>query len=238
MSGIWAIVPVKALERGKSRLATRFTVAERRELSLAMLEDVLSAILQAQSIAGCVVVHSDAQVKSIAERLGLAELQETGAPADLNAALRQGLTWLDRLQPDGVLIIPADVPLVTASALEQLVRASSGARVLTICPSLDRTGTNALLVRPPSPFLPLYGIGSFQAHVEQAEVMGATLNVLDLPSIALDLDEPRDVEQFLDIDSDTRTRAVLARMNRPSLNGLSDVATVAQPMASPITPDS
>ena len=59
--------------------------------------------------------------------------------------------------------------------------------------SRKKEGTNALFVCPPDLIDFEYGIGSFEKHSKGALDAGARLEVCDLASLELDLDEPEDL---------------------------------------------
>jgi 2-phospho-L-lactate guanylyltransferase len=103
------------------------------------------------------------------------------------------------LQADGidaVLRIPLDLPLITTQDVETIIAADSESPSCVIVPSRDGTGTNALLRRPPTLFRSYFGPGSFEKHVAESHLAGASLAILELPRIALDIDDPEDVEEL------------------------------------------
>src|SRR5688500_7362123 len=117
MSGVWALVPVKSLALGKSRLSARLLPAERAELSIAMLRDVLTAVSQRPGIVGGLVVHSDGLVAQVAGEMSMEAMFESPGTTDLNDALFQGLSLVSEWSANGVLILPADVPLVEPESI-------------------------------------------------------------------------------------------------------------------------
>jgi len=56
-----------------------------------------------------------------------------------------------------------------------------------------------------------FGENSFYPHLQAAEACGIRPNVVHLPGIALDIDNPEDVVSFMRIDAPTRAQAVLAK---------------------------
>jgi 2-phospho-L-lactate guanylyltransferase (CobY/MobA/RfbA family) len=62
-----------------------------------------------------------------------------------------------------------------------------------ISPDRKKEGTNALLVCPPDLIDFKYGKGSFKKHQKAAIEANARLEIYDLPSLELDLDEPEDL---------------------------------------------
>jgi 2-phospho-L-lactate/phosphoenolpyruvate guanylyltransferase len=209
MSGVWALIPVKALALGKSRLASRLSTAEREELSVAMLRDVLSAIGEAASIEGGLVIHSDPRVADVASEMSIDSVVESESSDDLNTALTQGLELLAARGAEAVLILPADLPLADAASIEKLVATANIGPSVAICPSLDGDGTNALLLRPPDCILPSFGPGSYERHIAQARDRSCRTWVVRSEQLALDIDEPQHLDQLLDLSAPTRAREVL-----------------------------
>lgn len=209
MSGVWALVPVKALALGKSRLASRLSTAEREELSLAMLRDVLRAVQEASSIDGGLVIHSDPKVADVAHEMGMDSTFESPTSQGLNAALSQGLELLAARGAEAVLILPADLPLADAESIEMLVATANVNPSVAICPSLDREGTNALLLRPSDCILPSFGPSSYERHIAQARDRGCQISIVSSEQLGLDIDEPRHLDRLLELSALTRAHEVL-----------------------------
>jgi 2-phospho-L-lactate guanylyltransferase len=189
------IIPVKGLAQAKLRLSAVLSPAERRRLVLTMLEDVLSVVGEVAAISDIIVVTPDADVAALAIGRGAQVLREEGQ-GGLNPALVGGLALARLRGAERALVLPADVPLATAAEIAEIVgSASSGARSqMTVVPSRDGAGTNALLLSPPDAMQPEFGEGSFVRHVAQAVALGLEFRVLRLPGIAADIDEPRDLD--------------------------------------------
>ena len=209
MSGIWALIPVKALALGKSRLASRLSSAEREELSIAMLRDVLRAVREASSIDGGLVIHSNPRVAEVAREMSMDSTFESPTSDDLNTALSQGLELLAARGAEAVLILPADLPLADAGSIEELVATAKTSPSIAICPSLDGDGTNALLLRPPDCILPSFGPSSYERHVAQARDRGCQISVISSEQLGLDIDEPQHLDQLLELSGPTRAHEVL-----------------------------
>ncbi len=188
------IIPVKGLAQAKLRLSAVLSPAERRRLVLAMLEDVLSVVSDVSAISDIIVVTPDGEVAALAADHGAHVLREEGQ-GGLNPALVSGLA-LARSQGAGrALVLPADVPLATVVEIAEIVDSASGSRSqVTVVPSRDGAGTNALLLSPPDAMQPEFGEGSFVRHVAQAVALGLEFRVLRLPGVAADIDEPRDLD--------------------------------------------
>ena len=64
---MWALLPVKRLEHAKLRLAGVLTRAQRRQLSLCMLEDILNTLNKTAVISGVTVISCDEAVIALAQ---------------------------------------------------------------------------------------------------------------------------------------------------------------------------
>jgi 2-phospho-L-lactate guanylyltransferase len=92
-----------------------------------------------------------------------------------------------------VLIVPADLPLITEEDIRTMLERAKDPPVVVIAPDRRHNGTNALLVCPAGLIEYEYGPGSFQRHCLRAEQIGARLEVCELPTLALDMDLPEDL---------------------------------------------
>ncbi len=178
-----AIVPVKSLSNAKTRLAPALAPAERERLVVAMLDSVLAACSAAQSIRGVLVVTPDPGMGR-----GFPVLVDSGeghGPA-LAAALR------DPRARNGVVVVMADCPFVTADSLDALVAAADP---LALVPAADG-GTSALAFRDPSLVEPAFGVpGSAAVTVARARAAGIEAVLVDDPALAFDVDRPADLER-------------------------------------------
>jgi 2-phospho-L-lactate guanylyltransferase len=191
------IVPVKELRHAKQRLACVLTAEERRELVLAMLSDVLDTLSEVESIGSALVVTPDPEVAALVRARNGVVLAERVA-VGLTAAVRRGLAD-QRVRAAGqALILPGDVPLASAPEIARIAATGSrrGQRV-TLVPSREGDGTNALLLAPPDVIEPGFEGSSFVRHLAAAMARGVDAEVLQLPGVATDIDEPYDLNCLL-----------------------------------------
>ena len=224
---VCAVVPVKELDRAKMRLAPVLSAEARRELMLAMLDDVLAALAAAPGLAGIAVVTLDAAAAALTHRYG-ARIIEDGARDGHSGAVTAAARRLASEGCTAMLTVPGDIPLVSAREIAALLAAHRPAPAFTIAPSHDKRGSNAILASPPDLLPFAFGDDSFRPHVAAAAASGVAATILDLPGVALDIDTPADLAAFLDIGSQTRTRAALDGMPLPALSswpGLSRPST-------------
>jgi 2-phospho-L-lactate guanylyltransferase len=202
------VLPVKDLPRAKQRLAEVLSAKERLELSFAMLQDVLGALAASAGLAGILLVTRDPEARRVATRCGAHVLMERENRGH-TAASSLGARALAQEGVAGMLQVPADIPLVTADDIAALLQAHGEAAAVTLAPSRDQRGTNALVCSPPDALPLRFGDDSFFAHLCRARASGVEPRIVRRPGLALDVDTPDDLAAFLAAPSETRTYAYL-----------------------------
>ena len=197
---LWAIIPVKPLRRGKSRLAGTLSEDEREQLNKSLLEHTLDTLTNLKEIEQVLVVSRDPHALTIARNHGARTVQEDGQP-HLNTALQRATVVAKVYATRGVLVLPADLPLLSRQDVLILLDKASQPPVVVIAPDRHRKGTNALLMLPAGLIEYDFGDDSFQRHCERARRAGARLEVVELPSLGLDLDLPEDLELIRKLDA-------------------------------------
>jgi 2-phospho-L-lactate guanylyltransferase len=182
---IATIVPIKAFAAAKSRLAVVLDPATRVALARGLFRHTLDVLAGSPSVARVVVV-GEAETP-------LPVVRVTDPGGGLNAAIAAGLAAAGAA--DAILVLPADLPLLSAAAVERLVDGlrSGGSPQLVIAPDRRQDGTNALLASPPALVQPSFGPGSFRRHREAAAAAGARAVVHEEFAFSLDLDLPEDL---------------------------------------------
>ena len=216
---LWAVVPVKERVSAKERLAAMLRPEVRQALALAMLEDVLMALTATPGIAGLVIVTVDAEARRLAASYD-GRVIEAGARDGHSGAVTAAAQLLAAEGCTGLLTLPGDIPLVTPAEIASILTTHPPAPSFTIVPSHDEQGSNAIACSPPDAVPLRFGENSFYPHLEAAEACGIRPNVLHLPGIGLDIDNPEDVVSFMRTQSPTRAWAVLAEERMPLLGGL------------------
>lgn len=212
---IWAILPVKALDGAKQRLAGVFSPQFRRQLAAAMLTDVLAALAATSDLTGILVVTIDPDAKRLAEGFG-ARISSEGATSGQTAAVESAIRTLMAEKVGGVLTIPGDVPGVTSAELETLLRGHAPAPSLSIVPAHDRRGSNAIMCSP-ADIIPLqFGNDSFLPHLDTAHRLGIEPNIVVLERLGLDIDNPEDLFAFAGKAWPTKTTEFLQNAGFPS----------------------
>ncbi len=197
---LWAIVPVKPLRYGKSRLAGALNEDQRAELNRALLQHTLETLSELKEVDGVLVISRDPNALTVARSHGARTVLEHGQ-SQLNTALKRATVVAQVYATRGVLVLPADLPLISKYDILELIKRANDPPVVVIAPDRHGRGTNALLISPPGLIEYDFGEGSFHRHCELAKRAGARLEIVDLPSLALDLDVPEDFEIVKSLES-------------------------------------
>lgn len=190
---LWAIIPVKPLRRGKSRLSSVLSLEARTALNHYLLSNTLEILASLTEIEYTLVVSRDPEALTIAREYNARTVQEQGSP-QLNTALTRATMVALSHSVQGVLIVPADLPLLTRDDIHEVISRGVNPPVVVITPDRHHQGTNAMLISPPGLIQYEYGPGSFHKHCAQAEKAGVHLEVYERGSMALDIDFPEDLE--------------------------------------------
>ena len=194
-----ALLPVKGFRNAKQRLTPVLNSAGREILAETMFRDVLRQVRAARGLAGTFVVTGDDKVAAIAAMAGAEVIRERAENGE-TAAVDFARAEMKTAGCDTVLILPGDMPLVRASDIEEVlaqVPTDAAAPFALLVPSHDRKGTNALLLAPPDIIKLRFGYDSFTFHLSQVTAQGLPPRFVENEHIALDIDEPADLERFL-----------------------------------------
>lgn len=175
------LVPVKAFEQAKIRLAGALPPGKRAALARAMATKVV------ESAAGMpvAVVCDDPDVASWASQLGARVIWEPGS--GLNSAVQHGVEHLAGAGARLVVVAAGDLPLATD------LRWVTDFDGITIVPDRHRDGTNVIGLPSQCGFRFAYGPGSFARHVAEAERLDCGLRVIEDAKLAWDVDVPEDL---------------------------------------------
>lgn len=186
-----AILPVKTFTQAKRRLRTGLSPGDRRALAEAMFCDVLIALRRCTSVASVLVVSADHDAQRIAAGYGAHVLEDR--EQGHNVAARQGVEHALGDGAERVVLVPGDCPALDPSELEGLLDHPAPPGSVLIVPDRHGTGTNALVLRPPDAMVPSFGPGSCQRHLEHAGAAHLHGEVVEVPTLALDVDTSHDL---------------------------------------------
>jgi 2-phospho-L-lactate guanylyltransferase len=205
--GVWAVVPAKGFDRGKSRLAPALSDAARAAFARRLFDHVLGAATASRALAGVLVTTDAADVAAAAAahgaavRLDGAELAGGASDGDTRPRLARvvdaGLADVAARGAEAALVLMADLPQLEAGDVAALVAALDEAPVVLVRAS-DGTHTNALGLRPPTAIASAFGRDdSFAAHAAAARAAGLDVRVVESARVAFDVDGPEDHARWL-----------------------------------------
>jgi 2-phospho-L-lactate guanylyltransferase len=212
-----AILPIKSFEEAKRRLRHHLGPGERHALAEAMFADVLIALRRSTALHGIIVVSADHVAQQIAAGYGASVVEDRdrghnpAATLGINAAVRAGA--------ERVLLVPGDCPALDPAEVNSLIARPAPPRSVLIVPDRHGTGTNALLLTPPDALAPSFGPDSRKRHHDEATAANLDVEVVEVSSLALDVDTPDDLEALQErLDNShggaARTRGMLNQLMR------------------------
>lgn len=206
-----AILPIKSFGAAKQRLAGLLGSGARQALVQAMFQDVLAALRHVPELDAIAVVTANPAAERAAHGEGVLLLPDDLETSHSDAALIGIRHALDG-GFDRVLLVPGDTPLLDPDEVGDLLRrAEAEATAVVVVPDRHGTGTNALLLSPPSAIEPAFGPGSCDRHQALATAAGASCRVDALPSLAIDVDTPEDLAELSTLLEGCRTEASVTR---------------------------
>jgi 2-phospho-L-lactate guanylyltransferase len=201
------LIPFKSLATAKQRLAEALDAHRRSELAEAMLRDVLSAAAGVTASIDVVLVTGDARAQALAREFGFTIIEDTRNESE-TAAIEMATSWAEQHAYDTTIVVPADIPLITAAELHRVLDAAPAEGAVFV-PAYDGRGSNCILRRPAS-LIPLrFGNDSFVPHCESMKRSGKELVILELPGMALDIDNPHELEMLVEREGDTNAQRLL-----------------------------
>jgi 2-phospho-L-lactate guanylyltransferase len=200
------LIPVKNLSSAKQRLASVLDQPSRTALAQAMLNDVLSTLYSWQSRPQVAIVTSDPYAIKLAEEYRFEIIPDSDNPGETGAIEMATQTCVER-GAESTLVIPADIPLIQSWELEEILK-HAPAEGSVLVPAADGRGTNAAFRRPANLFPLRFGNDSFKPHHAAAQATGKPCVVLNLPGIAVDVDNPSDLRELVAMPGETRAQAL------------------------------
>jgi len=159
-----------------------------------MLARTLDVLTSVSGLDRIVVISRDLTAHDIARAKDARPLAETGS--GLNAAVAEACAWVEAQGATGVVIVPTDLPLLTASDVESMIDLALEPACVILAPDRRDDGTNLLLIKPPRAIPPAFGVASFESHRLRARQAGLPVRVVRSATAALDIDRPDDLNRY------------------------------------------
>jgi 2-phospho-L-lactate guanylyltransferase len=182
-----ALIPLKRLSLAKTRLAGVLSPAERRRLALTMATHVIEVV--GRQVDDVILLATEPVAELSHVRLML------DAADGLNAAIGCAATELDARPGDGLLVVFADLPLLEAAELADLIAAS--AEGLAIAPDRLGVGVNAVGFRQPLDLEFCFGPNSRRRFEAEARRLGRPPILVERPGLALDIDDAESLALYV-----------------------------------------
>jgi 2-phospho-L-lactate guanylyltransferase len=197
------LIPVKNLQNAKQRLAHVLDQRSRTALAQAMVHDVLEAVSACSPASEVAVVTNDPFASRLAGDLNFRVIRDNNISE--TDAIEMATSLSHSQGAENTLVIPGDIPLIKSEELEQILTAAPRQGSLLV-PAADGRGTNAAFRSPANLFPLRFGNDSFQPHLKSAHETGLPFVILQLPGIALDIDNPSDLQRLVKAPGETRAQ--------------------------------
>jgi 2-phospho-L-lactate guanylyltransferase len=188
-----AIIPIKPLRRGKSRLSSVLSEDKREGLNQYLLSSTLQCLKNIREIDHILVISYDPSALTLARKFGARTVLEN-RNTNINRALRKASLAAKAINSSKILIVPADLPLITKEDILAVIKNSGNPPEIVIVPDRKMSGTNVLLVNPIGAIKYDFGEWSFRKHIEQAERKKINIKICKRKNLSFDLDLPEDLE--------------------------------------------
>ena len=207
------LIPIKNTAFAKQRLALILDQRARTELARAMLTDVLTTLHEWKNCPKVGIVSSDEYATKLAAEYKFEIIPDPDNPGE-TGAIEMATRLCVEHGEGSTLVIPGDIPLIEAWELEEILKHAPSEGSLLV-PAWDSRGTNAAY-RCPADLFPLkFGNDSFKPHLAAAQATGKPCVVLNLPGIAVDVDNPVDLRHLLSLPGETRAQRLARSWNLP-----------------------
>jgi len=197
---LWAIVPVKPLRKAKSGLSDVLSEDERALMIFTMLSQTLRTLKEVPAISHILVVSSDSAALAMAREFGARTLQEDGQPG-LKIALKRAVVVAKMYNASEVLILSADLPLLSRRDIEKMLALAKSPPSVVIAPDRHGAGTNAIYLNPPDVIDCALGSGSNEINLKKAKSKGIPVEECHLTTLGLDIDQPEDLALLRQIEA-------------------------------------
>ena len=169
-----------------------------------MLHDVLTTLHNWKTRPSVAVVTSDPYAVELATEYEFEIIPDPENPGETGAIELATCVCVER-GVDSTLVIPADIPLIQSWELEEILKQAPQEGSVLV-PAADGRGTNAAFRRPANLFPLRFGNDSFKPHHAAAQATGRPCVVLNLPGIAVDVDNPEDLQRLAALPGETRSQ--------------------------------
>lgn len=201
MPYIRAFVPLKHPAVARTRLLEALTAKQRHSMYFTLVRRIITALRDVPLVRDTVIVTSSAEVEMFAGHLGVRVMHQI-RDEGINSACEAAIASSSVVGITNALIIAGDLPLVSTESITALLQGSHlHERGVTIVPDRRHLGTNALVCTPADAIRLRFGANSFAEHLRTAQEHGLEARIFESGELALDIDEPEDLDAWRGYDS-------------------------------------
>ncbi len=191
MSKTWAVLPVKAFDRAKTRLSSVLASTQRESVARLMATDVLRALCSTRQIDRILLLGQGPEQEELARRFDCA-YENDDPMLDVSANLTRIAQMPEIQSAKTLLLVAADLPGLCSKDFVRILRGHEEG--VTICRAVRDGGTNAFIATMPQQVKFSFGAGSAKRHALAARAAGQNVRVLDDTAFQRDIDTPDDLQ--------------------------------------------
>lgn len=201
MSHVRAFIPLKHPATARGRLLESLTAKQRHSMYFTLARRIVCALRDVPLIRDILIVTSSAEVEIFAGHMGVRVMHQM-RDEGINSACEAAIASSSAFGVTNALIVPGDLPLVSSESITAVLQASNlHERGVTIVPDRRHVGTNALVCTPADAIRLRFGPNSFAEHLRTARDHGLEVRIFESGELALDIDEPEDLDAWRGYDT-------------------------------------
>jgi len=206
----YLIIPIKSFKNSKNRLKPHLNDEARIEFCKRMALDVMTVIKKCKNFDKIIIITKEKNnLSELAnEKISFLEDEEEKG---INQAIKLAFETYNINEKDSVLILHADIPLITEDDLNLITeKAKSSQKNAIIVPSRRKDGTNALLLKPSNLIEFQFGKNSYEKHSKSLEkLQDLKVVTIENENISSDIDTYEDLTYFFRKKSNTLSQTYL-----------------------------
>ena len=199
------IIPIKKIDKSKTRLSPFLDPAERKQLTEYLIVDLLEKLCGLENAQTIIVTEE--RINWLDKFNDIVIINEVNADG-VNNAVELANEFIERNGFDKSIVIPIDLPLLSTKDLEGIIKFSGKfEKGICIVPSQRYDGTNILLRKPNQIIDTFYDNNSFYNHVKKTLEKKQVVKIFNYEKLMSDLDTIEDVVTIINryndmLDSD------------------------------------
>ena len=192
------VLPLKSLHEGKTRLAAALSAKDRAALIDRLLMHAIAQAAQFPGLENTIVVTGCEWARARAAQCGVGIIDEP--TPGLNHALHRARRAVYEVGAEMMLVVPCDLPLLTAQDLRCLAAAAS-ADVIALAPDRAKRGTNGICLPSSTALEFAFGEDSWVRHRTAIERLRLRTAEVERPGLVFDVDTVEDLAELRSLEA-------------------------------------